>query len=90
VSSEQEPTEKAQLHSDEYKPPREELEDTRAPPKMRTVEGLHEMEYHDFAAVRSEMSANEVAASELRDGTVSSPVTDSSTLVGSSSRGVER
>ncbi|KAK5942171.1 hypothetical protein PMZ80_006126 [Knufia obscura] len=83
-------TEKAQLHSDEYKPPREELEGSKAPMILRTIEGLHEMEYREMSSARVEMDANEVAAAELRGETFSTPITESSTLVGRSSQGAEQ
>lgn len=77
----QEPGEKAQLHSDDYKPTREELEGSKALLPVRTIEGLHEVEYRDLTKVRSEMSANEVAAAELDRLGLNHVGTDS-TLVG--------
>lgn len=55
---------KAQLHSDDYKPKREELAGSKVPPRIRAIEGLYEIEYHDLKAGRGELSANEVAAAE--------------------------
>lgn len=81
----QDAQEKAQLHSDEYKPRREELIGSKAPLRIRTIDGLHEVEYQDLSRVRSEMSANEVAAAELnRFG--SSQIGTESTLIDTSER----
>lgn len=55
---------------------------SKAPPKIRVVGGLNELEYAPLMQSRTEMSANEVAAPELRSDM--SPTTDSSTLVESS------
>ena len=55
---------KAQLHSDEYKPKRNELVVSQVPQRVRAIEGLHEIEYHDLKAGRGELSANEAAAAE--------------------------
>lgn len=71
---------KAQLHSDDCKPDRKELEGSMVPLKVREIAGVYEIEYQDLSRVRSEMSANEIAASELDR----SNKTGSSTVVGSS------
>ena len=57
--------EKAQLHSDEYRPPREELQGSTVPRKIRAIDGLHEVEYRDIRAGKGEMEANEPAALEM-------------------------
>lgn len=57
--------EKAQLHADDYKPHREELEGSNGVFQMRTIEGLHEIDTQNFSTLGSEMNANEVAAAEL-------------------------
>lgn len=76
--------EKAQLHSDDYKPRREELEGSEAAIKVRQVGGLNELEHDPISRVRSEMSVNEPAAREMSSGMPS--MADSSTLVSSGSR----
>ena len=76
--------EKAQLHSDEYKPRREELEGSKAAMKVRQIGGLNELEHDPISRVRSEMSANEPAAREMSSTMPSTA--DSSTLVSSGSR----
>lgn len=77
--------EKAQLHSDEYQPKREEMQGSIVPKRIRTVGGLTELEYLPYDRTWSEMPVNEAVGAELRDSV--SPTTDSSTLVTSSSRG---
>lgn len=79
-----EPQEKAQLHSDEYKPQREELEGSKASPRIREIAGLNELEHVRLSKTRSEMAANEVAGAEI--SSERTPLTDSSTVVGSSLR----
>lgn len=81
-------TEKSQLHSDDYKPSRKELEGSKVLLTVREIAGVHEIETQDLSKVRTEMSANEIAASELDtpDRARLSPTTDSSTLLGSSVR----
>lgn len=76
-------TEKAQLHSDEYRPHREELQGSKVPPRIRTVGGMNELDATGLERVRSEMASNEPAAQEISSDM--SPITDSSTLVGSRS-----
>lgn len=84
LTEHQQPGEKAQLHSDEYKPHREELEVSHGLPRVRQVGELTELEYAPYSGTRPEMAANEGVGSELNSQR--SPVTDSTTLVGSSSR----
>lgn len=57
--------EKAQLHSDEYKPPREELVGSVNKHRVRATHGLHEVEYRDMVDGTGEMAANEAAAPEM-------------------------
>lgn len=78
--------EKAQLHSDEYRPHREELPGSKAPLRVRTVGGLNEMEHSPLERTYSEMAANEPAGSELKGDLRLSPTTDSLTLVSSGLR----
>lgn len=56
---------KAQLHSEDYKPHREELQGSRVPLQIRMIDGVHEVEHQDISRIRSELSANEIAAAEL-------------------------
>jgi len=80
------PEEKAQLHSDEYVPPRWELHGTRAPPQVRVVGGLEEMEFDpSIARDRAEFAANDPVGAELNGGkSRSEPIGEASTLVASS------
>lgn len=79
---------KAQLHSDDYKPKREELEGSKVPRKVKVVGGLNEMEHTPLSVTRSEMSVNEAAALEMRAD--SSITADSFTARGSSSNQPDR
>lgn len=72
---EQDTMQKAQLHSDDYKPRREELAGSYVPPKVRAINGLYEVEYHDWKVGRGELSANEVAIAE-KDGHLDSATSD--------------
>jgi len=54
-------------------------------PRIREVGGLNELEHESFAERDPEMAANDGKESKLNSER--SPVTDSSTLAGSSTRG---
>lgn len=82
-SAEEIKEEKAQLHSDDYRPEFE----GRLSPNIRTVGELTEMEHYDYKP-KAEMPANEPAGSELRSDT--NPSTDASTLVASNESGEQR
>lgn len=56
--------EKAQLHSDDVKPKREEVEGSAVPRKVRVIEGMHEVENTSLMKPDLEMDVNEVAAAE--------------------------
>lgn len=76
--------EKAQLHSEDYKPHLIELQGSRGATKVRQVEGLHELDHALLSSSRGELPANGGVGPEMRGDT--SLTTGSSTFVDSNVR----